>query len=71
MTNHFDIMAVRRNHKGGVVTGVIIGTQARPAVIFTAGRQRRLVKIIHLPAAVGDKCQMQLRRLRRGLVQAQ
>lgn len=51
MADGLDVMAIRIESEGGVVVGVIVGSQARFAIICSAGTQRRRIKSINrLPA---------------------
>lgn len=51
MADGLDVMAIRIESEGGVVVGVIVGSQARFAIVGSAGDQRRRIKSIdRLPA---------------------
>lgn len=69
MAHGFNIVPVWRNHKGGVVTGVVVWPYPRRAVVLSSGGQRRLPEGIDLLAAVGAKGNVQRRWFFRTLVE--
>src|SRR5690606_7229762 len=55
MTDGFDIVAVRIENKGTVVVRVVVGPQARCAIVLAARGHRRLVEGIDLGTLVGGE----------------
>src|SRR5690606_36907964 len=69
--NRFDVVPVRTDDESGKVVCVVLRTQTRRTIVFTAGRQSRAVESLNLPPILGRKRQMKRRGLLAGLVQAQ
>ena len=68
MANHFDIVSVRTNHEGRIVVCVVLGAQTRRAIVFATRAQRGPIEGVDLPAILGRKRQVKMRRSRFGYV---
>lgn len=53
MTDDFDVVSVGIEHERTVVVLVIVRSRTRRSVVFSTGRERRFVELVHLSTVVG------------------
>src|SRR5258708_33417469 len=71
VANHFDVVPVRTNDESCVVVRVVVRAQTRRTVVFATRLQSRAIESFDLLAILGRECQVKMRPLLLGLVQAQ
>ena len=71
MAHRLKIVPIRTDDECCVVIGVIVGTDARCAIIFAPCLQRSAIEIINLPACLSDERNVKWHRRPRSLAQTQ
>jgi len=71
VANHFDVVPVRTNDESRIVVRVVVRAQTWRTIVFATRLQRRAIESFDLLTILGHECQMKMRRLLLGLVQAQ
>jgi len=71
VANHFDVVPVRTNDESCIVVRVVARAQTRRTIVFATRLQSRAIESFDLPAILGRECQVKVRRLLLGLVQAE
>src|SRR5688500_3523770 len=71
VANHFDVVPVRTNDESCIVVRVVVRAQTRRTIVFASRLQSRATESFDLLAILGRECQVKMRRLLHGLVQAQ
>src|SRR6185437_617503 len=71
VANHFDVVPVRPDDERGVILSAIVRAQTWRAIVRGARRQSRAMESFDLLATCGHERQVKMRRLLRGLEEAQ
>src|SRR6185437_5614262 len=71
VANHFDVVPVRPDDERGVILSAVVRAQTWRAIVRGARRQRRVMESVDLLAIPGHERQVKMRRLLRGLEEAQ
>jgi hypothetical protein len=71
VANHLDVVPVRTKDESCIVVRVVTRAQTRRTIVVAARLQSRAIESFDLLAILGRECQVKVRRLLLGLVQAQ
>ena len=71
MAYRFDVVPIRADDEGRVVASVIVRTQTRRTIVLAACFQSRAIEGLYLLTALSHECQVKMRRLLLGFIQAQ